>query len=81
MSDLTPEQMAENDLRAAADSVTLINRLVEAAEHSEEIDAAVRRNYQHLEIVMEREHIIADTSDKSSITNAIAAGKAFAPEA
>jgi len=80
MQDLTPQEMATNDLRAAADSVNLINQLIEKNEHSQEIDDTVRRNYQHLEIVMQREHIIADTSDKGSLTNAIAAGKTFAPE-
>ena len=80
MQDLTPQEMATNDLRAAADSVNLINQLIEKNEHSQEIDDTVRRNYQHLEIVMQREHIIADTSDKSSLTNAIADGKTFAPE-
>lgn len=81
MSDLTPEQMAEKDLRAAMDSVNLINNLIEEGSHSQEIDNNVRRNYQHLELVLQREHIITDTSDKSALTNAITAGKAFAPEA
>jgi hypothetical protein len=80
MEQLTPQQMAENDLRAARDSVSLINELIAKNEHSEDIDNTVRRNYQHLEIVMQREHIVADTSDKSDLTNAITAGKAFAPE-
>ena len=78
--ELTPQQQAENDLRAAMDSVNLINDLIAQNQHSEEIDNSVRRNYKHLEIVLERDHIIADTSDKSALTNAIAAGKAFAPE-
>lgn len=80
MEQLTPQQLAENDLRAARDSVNLINELIAKNEHSEDADNTVRRNYQHLEIVMQREHIVADTSDKSDLTNAITAGKAFAPE-
>ena len=80
MEQLTPQQLAENDLRAARDSVNLINELIAKNEHSEDADNTVRRNCQHLEIVMQREHIVADTSDKSDLTNAITAGKAFAPE-
>jgi hypothetical protein len=81
MEQLTPQQEAEQDLQAAMDSVNLINNLIANNQHSKEIDDTIRRNYQHLEIVLEREHIIADTSDKSPLTNAIVAGKAFIPEA
>jgi hypothetical protein len=79
--DLTPAQKATNDLNSAMDSVTLINQLIHAGAHSEQIDKRVQSNYQHLEIVLKREHVIADITDKTPFLDAIAAGKAFAPVA
>jgi hypothetical protein len=79
---LTPEQQAEqatNDLRSAMDSVNLINKLVSEGIHSEQFDSRVQSNYQHLEIVLARENVIADSSDKTPYLQAIESGKAFAP--
>ena len=73
----TTEEQAVNDLRAAMDSVNLINELVTAGTHSTEIDDTVERNYQHLEIVLKRENVIANPDDKTPYTTAIASGKTF----
>ena len=77
----TPAEQATQDLAAGMDSVNLINKLVVANEHSEQIDKSVQVNYKHLELVLARENVIADASDKTPYLNAIAAGKAFAPTA
>lgn len=79
--ELTPEQRAENDLRAALDSVGVINEAVAAGTHDEQVDRRVEANYQHLEIVLAREHVIdyvaSAAYDTTPITGAIAAGRAF----
>lgn len=80
MVDITEKTDAEkalNDLTAAADSVKLINDAVAAGTHDDNIDKRVEANWKHLELVLKRPHIIADTSDKSAINAAITAGKAF----
>lgn len=77
----TAEEKAVIDLTAAMDSVNLINELIATGSHDDGIDDRVQANYKHLEIVLARDHIIADTTDKTALTAAIAAGKAFSPEA
>lgn len=77
----TPQQRAEGDLRAAQDSVGVINEAVSAGEHNQQVDSRVEANYQHLELVLARDHVIeyvaANSTDISAITGAIAAGKSF----
>jgi hypothetical protein len=69
-------------LSAATDSVDLINGVndgswnVEGMEQSE-INDMVQRNVDHLEIILAYEEVVADSSDKSSYTDAISTGKAF----
>jgi hypothetical protein len=80
---LVPPTLAEQatqDLKAGMDSVNLINELVALGVHSEEVDSSVQANYQHLEIILTRENVIADATDKTPYLDAIAAGKAFAPD-
>jgi len=69
-------------LSAATDSVSLINGVdagtwsVEGMEQSE-INDMVQRNVDHLEIILAYEEVVADSSDKSSYTDAVATGKAY----
>ena len=69
-------------LSAATDSVDLINGISDGSivrddlEQSE-INDMVQRNVDHLEIILAYEEVIADSSDKSSYTDAIATGQAY----
>lgn len=62
---------------AMDDSVSLLNELITAGTHSEEIDDTVDRNYRHLEIMLAKDHISSDERDKTSYTDAIADSKTF----
>ncbi len=74
---LTDAEKATADLKAALDSVNLINEAIAAGIHDEDIDKRVEANWKHIELVLQREHVVADTSDKSAFTAAVTAGKAF----
>jgi len=69
-------------LSAATDSVDLINGVndgswdVEGFEQSD-INDMVQRNVDHLEIILAYEEVVADSSDKSSYTDAISTGKSY----
>ena len=69
-------------LSAATDSVDLINGVndgswnVENMEQSD-INDMVQRNVDHLEIILAYEEVVADGSDKSSYTDAVATGQAY----
>ena len=69
-------------LSAATDSVDLINGVndgswaVDDLEQSE-INDMVQRNVDHLEIILAYEEVVADSSNKSSYTDAVATGKAY----
>lgn len=76
----TVEQLLTN----ANDSVTLINQINSGdfsyfmEGHTEEIvNRRVQENVQHLEIVLAYEEVLADESDKSNYTDAIATGKQY----
>jgi|SaaInl85LU_5_DNA_1037374.scaffolds.fasta_scaffold25168_2 hypothetical protein len=62
---------------AMDDSVNLLNELITAGEHSEDIDDTVDRNYRHLEIMLAKDHIASDERDKTSYTDVIADSKTF----
>lgn len=72
----TAEQL-EKHFSALTDSVNLINALVEANDKSDENKDTAKRNYEHIEIMLAKDFIIADSRDKSSFESAIVAGKAF----
>ena len=74
-------------LNNAMDSVNLINQINEGdfsyflpGYTQEVINRRVDENVRHLEIVLAYEEILADESDKSSYTDAIATGKAYIQE-
>ncbi len=82
---LTPEQRIANTIRAARDSVWVINNELAnfAANNNvltEEMQGNIQRNVEHLEIVMTREGIADSSEDLSDLTNAIAAGRAVLPQ-
>lgn len=62
---------------AMDDSVTLVNELVTAGVHTDDIDDTVDRNYRHLEIMLAKDHISDDTRDKSSYTDCISSAQTF----
>jgi len=69
-------------LSAATDSVSLINGVDDGSWNildatQEEINDMVQRNVDHLEIILAYEEVVADSSDKSSYTDAVATGKAY----
>ena len=64
-TELTPEEKATQTLAAADHSVTLINNLVAdtaytANNATEEVLSSIDRNYRHLNIILERDYVIAN---------------------
>ena len=69
-------------LTAATDSVSLINGVDDGSwdtglMEQSDINDMVQRNVNHLEIILAYEEVVADSSDKSSYTDAVATGKAY----
>jgi len=69
-------------LSAADDSVSLINSVNDGSwdtglMEQSEINDMVQRNVDHLEIILAYEEVVADSSDKSSYTDAISTGKSY----
>ncbi len=74
---LTAEQIAQH-YSAAGDSVTLINELVALSERDDEQVATVRRNVEHLEIMVAKD-FWTDAQDLAPLKAAITAGTAVLP--
>lgn len=77
MEELTIEEI-QGSIRAAFDSVNLINEQV-LLEKTEELSDSVDRNYRHLEIMLSKEWF-ADAlteSERLSIDSAIESGQDF----
>ena len=69
-------------LSAATDSVDLINGVNDGSWNVDdmtqsEINDMVQRNVDHLEIILAYEEVVADSSDKSSYTDAISTGNSY----
>lgn len=75
-TEVTPEQI-DKHFSALNDSVALINSLISAGNKSEENVSTVKRNYEHIDIMLAKDFIVNDGRDKSSIIAASAAGKEF----
>tara|TARA_A100001515_G_scaffold124586_1_gene108877 strand:+ start:286 stop:528 length:243 start_codon:yes stop_codon:yes gene_type:complete len=73
---LTAEQIAKH-YSAAEDSVTLINELVALSERDDEQVDTVRRNVEHLEIMVAKD--FWTTEDLAPLNAAITAGTAVLP--
>jgi hypothetical protein len=77
LTPLSSEERTALHLKNALDSVTLINQLVSEDVRSKEIYDRINANILHLEIILARDYIIADSTDKTVYTDAILAGQAF----
>lgn len=78
MDNYTPTaEELEKHFSAMTDSVNLINTLVEANDKTDENKNSVKRNYDHIELMLAKDFIAADSRNKSSFENAVSAGKEF----
>ena len=75
---------ATRTLNNAMDSVNLINQINEGdfsyflpGYTQEVVNRRVTENVQHLEIILAYEEVVADETDKTPYTDAIATGKAY----
>ena len=73
---MTPAEQHEQNFKALGDSVNLINKLVAMVSLSDEEKGDISRNVEHLELMLAKEELANVTRDKTSFTDAIAAGKA-----
>lgn len=73
---LTAAEIAQH-YKAAGDSVTLINELVALSERDSEQVDTVRRNVEHLEIMVAKD--FWTTENLTPFNNAITAGNAVLP--
>ena len=73
---ITPQEIAQH-YTSAGDSVTLINELVALSERDDEQVDTVRRNVEHLEIMVAKDYWT--TEDLAPFNAAITAGKAVLP--
>ncbi len=73
MFELTPEDIARQ-YSASLDSVNLINKLVAQSSLSDEEKDTIKRNVEHLEIIVGKDFWTSE--DLEPLTDAIAAGKA-----
>ena len=73
----TPEQIQQH-INAAFDSVNLINNTITQPTTDQNKDS-VKRNYQHLEIMMGKDWFVdaLTTQQETDINAAITAGKAY----
>ena len=80
---LTNEQKANDDLSSASHSVNLINELISnnnytAANASKDVLETIDRNYRHIEIVLQRDHVISNSSqDLTTFYTAAESGKNY----
>lgn len=79
--ELTPEQRVEGTIRAARDSVWVVNDSLEKMQAAggtltEELRGNIERNVGHLELVVANPEISGSGQDISDLVAAIAAGKA-----
>ena len=73
----TPEIRLQNDLSAMSDSVNLINELIANTEHSDEIHDTIKRNVEHLSIMLTRQNIIYNNTVTTDYDAAITNGNLF----
>lgn len=73
----TPEIRLQNDLSAMSDSVNLINELISNNEHSDEIHDTIKRNIEHLSIMLTRQNIIDNNTVTTDYDAAITNGNLF----
>jgi len=59
-----PEIDVEGTIRAAGDSEDLVRRLVAEGVHSDEIHETIKRNTDHLSIILSKEEVSASKSPR-----------------
>jgi hypothetical protein len=72
----TAEQV-EKHLSALGDSVSVIDKTVADNERSESLDKRLKANYDHIEIMLEKDFIKNAGQDLSIFTSAVNKAKAF----
>ena len=73
-----PEMDVEKTIEAAGHSEDLVRRLVAEGTHSEEIHNTIKRNTDHLGIILGRQPVIDSNSPRlDGFRDAIALGEAF----
>lgn len=76
-----PQIDVEGTIRAAGDSEDLVRALVTAGEHSEEIHNTIKRNTDHLEIILAKDEVKASKSPRlAGFQEAVNLGVAFIAE-
>ena len=76
MNEQTTQERTAQDIRALGDSVSVINELVAIATLSDQQKKFLKANVDHISLMLAKEHIIADTGNKSAFTAAVEAGTA-----
>jgi hypothetical protein len=74
----SPEQIAQ-DIAASHDSVGLINQIVAAGQHSNELHDTIDRNVRHLRECLTLPHIVENATggDKTAFAEAATLGENF----
>ena len=73
-----PEMNVEKTIEVAGHSETLVRRLVTAGVHSEEIHKTIKRNTDHLGLILKKQPIIDSNSPSlDEFREAITLGEAF----
>lgn len=76
MNEQTTQERTAQDIKALGDSVSVINELVAIATLSDQQKKFLKANVDHISLMLAKEHIIADTGNKSAFTAAVEAGTA-----
>ena len=76
MNEQTTQERTAQDIRALGDSVSVINELVATTTLSDQQKKFLKANVDHISLMLAKEHIIADTGNKSAFTAAVEAGTA-----
>lgn len=76
-----PPMDVEGTIRAAGDSEELVRRLVTEGEHSEEIHNTIKRNTDHLSLILGKQEVQDSNSPRLvSFQEAVDLGVAFIAE-
>lgn len=76
-----PEIDVEGTIRAAGDSEDLVRALVTAGEHSEEIHNTIKRNTDHLSLILSKDEVKESKSPRlAGFQQAVTLGVAFIAE-
>lgn len=75
--ELTEEQKVARHIEAMGHSEQLVRELVAAGNHSEDIHATIKRNTDHLNIMLGKDMIANSGSDLTSFQEAVTLGEAF----